>query len=251
LTPVRLKCSLPWPLSLSPLRWGRPFTVPSSTGLAESGRFVLPFCYLHWLQAAALLAWSIEALVVMRFVQALGACAGGVIARAIVRDLFEPIDTARIFSALILVTGFAPMLAPLVGGYVLVWWDWRAIFWLLSILGTISFIGVFFRLPETHHPEVVVKLKVGAVLEGYRRLLADRRYFGFALAGALSMAGMFAYISGSPFVFIELFGVPPNRFGWLFGANALGFVISSQINGRLVRRFEPLKLLKAANLVLK
>ena len=95
------------------------------------------------------LAWSIEALVVMRFVQALGACAGGVIARAIVRDFFEPIDTARIFSALILVTGFAPMLAPLVGGYVLVWWDWRAIFWLLSILGTISFIGVFFRLPET------------------------------------------------------------------------------------------------------
>ena len=140
------------------------------------------------------------------------------------------------------------MLAPLVGGYVLVWFGWRAIFWLLSILGTISFIGVFFRLPETHHPEVVVKLKVGAVLEGYRRLLADRRYFGFALAGALSMAGMFAYISGSPFVFIELFGVPPNRFGWLFGVNALGFVVSSQINGRLVRRFEPLRLLKAANL---
>ena len=104
-----------------------------------------------------------------------------VITRAIVRDLFKPIDTARIFSALILVTGFAPMLAPLVGGYVLVWWGWRAIFWLLSILGTISFIGVFFRLPETHHPEVVVKLKVGAVLEGYRRLLADRRYFGFCV----------------------------------------------------------------------
>ena len=195
------------------------------------------------------LAWSIGALIVMRFVQALGACAGGVIARAIVRDLFEPIDTARIFSALILVTGFAPMLAPLVGGYVLVWRGWRAIFWLLSILGTLSFIGVFFRLPETHHQEVAVKLKLGAILEGYRRLLADRRYFGFALAGALSMAGMFAYISGSPFVFIEFFGLPPNRFGWLFGANALGFVISSQINGRLVRRFEPLKLLKAANLV--
>src|SRR5262245_39785230 len=75
------------------------------------------------------------------------------------------------------------MLAPLVGGYVLVWWGWRPIFWLLSILGSISFIGVLFRLPETHHPEVVVKLKLGAVLEGYRRLLADRRYFGFALAG--------------------------------------------------------------------
>src|SRR5262245_54307631 len=96
------------------------------------------------------------------------------------------------------------MLAPLVGGYVLVWWGWRPIFWLLSILGSINFIGVLFRLPETHRAEVVVKLKLGAVLEGYRRLLTDRRYFGFALAGALNMAGMFAYISGSPFVFIEL-----------------------------------------------
>jgi MFS transporter, DHA1 family, multidrug resistance protein len=77
----------------------------------------------------------------------------------------------------------------------------------------------------------------------------DPRFLGFALAGALSMAGLFAYIAGSPFIFIEIFAVPANRFGWIFGANALGFVVASQFNARLVRRFEPLKILKAANLV--
>lgn len=195
------------------------------------------------------LAWSIQALAAMRFAQALGACAGSVIARAVVRDSFAPLDTARIFSALMLVTGFAPMLAPLIGGYVLVEFGWRAIFWLLAIIGVGCFVAVLFRLPETHRAHEAAELSIWRILNGYGRLLMDRRFLGFALAGALSMAGMFAYISGSPFVFIEMFGVPANRFGWIFGANALGFVIASQINARLVRRFEPLKLLKAANLV--
>jgi DHA1 family bicyclomycin/chloramphenicol resistance-like MFS transporter len=195
------------------------------------------------------LAWSIQALAAMRFVQGLGACAGGVIARAIVRDSFAPRDTARIFSALMLVTGFAPMLAPLIGGYVLVRFGWRAIFWLLALVGTGCVVAIFLRLPETHIPDAALELKMRQVVRGYGRLLGDRRYLGFALAGALSMAGMFAYIAGSPFVFIDMFGVAPNHFGWIFGVNALGFVVASQVNARLVRRLEPLKLLKAANLV--
>lgn len=199
--------------------------------------------------AGCALSWSIHALAAMRFAQALGACAGSVIARAVVRDSFAPLDTARIFSTLMLVTGFAPMLAPLLGGYVLVEFGWRAIFWLLAIIGLGCFAAVLFRLPETHRAHEATELSIGRVLNAYGRLLMDPRFLGFALAGALSMAGLFAYIAGSPFVFIEIFGVPPNRFGWIFGANALGFVIASQFNARLVRRFEPLKLLKAANLV--
>ncbi len=194
------------------------------------------------------LAWSIQALAAMRFAQALGACAGSVIARAVVRDSFAPLDTARIFSALMLVTGFAPMLAPLIGGAILVHFGWRAIFWFLTLVGSGCSLAVLLRLPETHRAPDGATLRLGETVKGYLRLLKNRRYLGFALAGALSMAGLFAYIAGSPFVFIEMFAVPANHFGWIFGANALGFVVASQFNARLVRRFEPLALLKAANL---
>ena len=212
-----------------------------------------PLCAALLLYAAAsagcALALSIEALVVMRFVQALGACAGGVIARAIVRDCFDAHETARIFSLLMLVTGLSPMLAPLLGGYVFVSFGWRAIFWLLSVVGIIFFAGVFFRLPETFHVEDNATLALREVLAGYGRLLVNPHYIGYALAGALSVAGMFAYIAGSPFVFIELFHVMPAHFGWIFGTNALGFVVAAQFNARLVPRYGPATLLRIANRV--
>ena len=212
-----------------------------------------PLCVALLLYAAAsagcALAWSIEALVVMRFVQALGACAGGVIARAIVRDCFDAHETARIFSQLMLVTGLSPMLAPVLGGYVFVAYGWRAIFWLLCVIGTVFCAGVFFRLPETFQVDGNATLDLREILTGYGRLLVNPHYIGYALAGALSVAGMFAYIAGSPFVFIELFHVMPSHFGWIFGMNAFGFVVASQFNARLVRRFGPATLLKIANRV--
>jgi MFS transporter, DHA1 family, multidrug resistance protein len=212
-----------------------------------------PLCVALLLYAAAsagcALAWSIEALVVMRFVQALGACAGGVIARAIVRDCFDAHETARIFSLLMLVTGLSPMLAPVLGGYVFVSFGWRAIFWLLSVVGIVFFAGVFLRLPETFRVDDNRALNLREILAGYGRLLVNPHYIGYALAGALSVAGMFAYIAGSPFVFIELFHVMPNHFGWIFGMNAFGFVLASQFNARLVPRYGPATLLKIANRV--
>ena len=210
-----------------------------------------PLCVALLLYAAAsagcALAWSIGALVAMRFIQALGACAGGVIARAIVRDCFDAHETARIFSSLILVTGLSPMLAPILGGYVFVSFGWRAIFWLLCLIGVVFFAGVFVRLPETYHAGEDARLRVWGILADYSRLLVDPHYMGYALAGAFCVAGMFAYIAGSPFVFIELFHVMPSHFGWIFAMNAFGFVVASQFNARLVPRYGPAALLRTAN----
>jgi DHA1 family bicyclomycin/chloramphenicol resistance-like MFS transporter len=190
------------------------------------------------------LTTSIDALIFLRFLQALGACSGQVIARAIVRDLFEPKETVVVFSTLMLVIGLAPMLAPIAGGQIMTLFGWRAIFWILMSLGCAAVVAVALRLPETHRSNPARRISLGRVLAGYRDLLAHRKFVGYALTGGLGMAGMFAYIAGSPFVFIELFDVPASRFGLFFGANAFGFILVSQLNIRLARRLEPNTVIK-------
>lgn len=199
--------------------------------------------------AASALAGSIGALVTLRLVQAIGACAGVVIARAMVRDLFEPQETARVYSALMLVMGVAPILAPLLGGYLLLWFGWRAIFWVLVALGLLSLLLVWLRLPETHDRSTARPLSFQTVLVRYGALLLDRYFLGHALASGLGAAGMFAYIAGSPFVFIELYQVSAKNFGWIFGTNAAGLILASQLNGRIVGRIGADRILRWANLV--
>jgi len=189
------------------------------------------------------LADSIEALIVLRLLQGFGACAGGVIARAVVRDLFERDEAARIFSALILVMGAAPMFAPLLGGKLLIWADWRAIFWCLAAIGLVCLAAVAWRMPETQKTEHIQPLHLGSILRTYLMLLGDLRFLAYALVGALSLGGMFAYIAGSPFVFIDLFGLAPDDYAVLFGLSAFGFVAVAQVNGRLIPRFGPARLL--------
>ncbi|MGQ0677482.1 MAG: Bcr/CflA family multidrug efflux MFS transporter [Rhodospirillales bacterium] len=192
---------------------------------------------------------TIEALTGLRFLQAIGACAGMVIARAMVRDLFDVRDAARVFSALMLVVGLAPILAPLLGGYLLLWFGWRAIFLSLAAFGVAVIALAWLRLGETRKPGPAGSLKAGAVAAVYLDLLKSRRFMGYALSGGVTISGMFAYIAGSPFVFIELYGVPAQQFGWLFGANALGLVLAAQVNGRLMRSADPHRVLAAMLLV--
>ncbi|HEX7125945.1 MAG TPA: Bcr/CflA family multidrug efflux MFS transporter [Thermodesulfobacteriota bacterium] len=182
------------------------------------------------------LARSIEALVVLRVVQSLGGCAGMVLARAVVRDLYEEQESARVFSLLLLVMGAAPILAPLVGGQILVRAGWAAIFWLLAAFGLACLAAVALWLPETHPPERRTRAGVGRALRVYGELLADRRVLGFAMAGGLAQGSLFAYLTGSPFVFMEVHGVAPEHYGWLFGLNALGLIGASQANLRLLSR---------------
>jgi len=184
------------------------------------------------------LAPSLPWLIAARFVQALGGCAGMVIARAVVRDLCEPMAAARAFSQIMLVTGIAPIIAPFAGSLLLSTFGWQAIFVSLALFAAACGTAVALWLPESlpaHH----LRPPLRGALRNYLRLLRDRTFIGHTLTGGIAMAGMFAYISGSPFVLIELYGVAPEHYGWVFGLNAAGFILLGQLNARLVIRQGP------------
>ncbi len=186
---------------------------------------------------ACAMAPNLQWLIGARFVQALGGCAGMVISRAVIRDLCDPLASAKAFSQLMLVMGVAPILAPFGGGVLLNVFGWQSIFYCLTGFSVLCLLGVALWLPETIPAGPRPPLR-GAFGQ-YRRLLGDSQFMGYALTGGVAMAGMFAYIAGSPFVFIELYGVPPEHYGWLFGGNAAGFILTAQINARLLRHHGP------------
>jgi DHA1 family bicyclomycin/chloramphenicol resistance-like MFS transporter len=192
---------------------------------------------------------SVSVLAVLRFFQAIGGCAEMVIARAMVRDYFEARESARVFSFLMLVMGVAPIVAPLLGGALVVHFGWRSIFWMLCGFASLCLMNVAFFLQESHPPAKRHSATLQSAVKLYGRLLRDRTFLAYALSGSLLIAGMFAYIAGSPFVFIELFRVRPDRFGWFFGINAAGIILASQINGFLARRVDPHHTLRVAQTV--
>ncbi|HWL72226.1 MAG TPA: Bcr/CflA family multidrug efflux MFS transporter [Geminicoccus sp.] len=198
---------------------------------------------------ACTMAPSIAALAVLRFVQGLAACASVVIARAVVRDLFPASEAIPVFAALMLVTGLAPILAPLLGGQLLVTLGWPSVFWFLALFASGCLVAVLVRLPESLPPAMRRSIALGSVLATYAGLLVDRRFLMPALAGSCAIAGMFAYIAGAPFVLIELYGIPERHFGWVFGANAIGFVIVAQVNARIARKVDPSRMIRAAGII--
>ncbi len=191
---------------------------------------------------ACALAPSIGALVALRFAQALGGAAGQVIARAVVRDLHVGAAAARMLALLTLVMGIAPMIAPLAGGWILLVAGWRAIFALLAALGVAAFAAVVGFLPETAKRRSA-RIDLRTMGASLREIARDRSFVAYTLTGAFAQAGMFAYISGSPFVLIELFGVPAQKYGFIFGANAFGYIAASQVNRFLLGRHTPAKIL--------
>jgi DHA1 family bicyclomycin/chloramphenicol resistance-like MFS transporter len=190
------------------------------------------------------LAPGVEALIAFRLLQALGGCAPLVIPRAIVRDHFNQRDSVRMLSVLMLVMGLAPILAPLVGGQLLVHLGWRSIFWAHAAYGTFWLVAVAGGLNESLALERRRREPVRAIVTVYWTLLRDWPFMREVLAGGLVFSGLLAYISGSPFVFIELFHVSPERFGLYFGANAIGIISASQINRWLAHRIEPKRVLR-------
>ena len=188
------------------------------------------------------LAPNIEVFIACRFLQALGGCAGMVITRAIVRDLFDQKRVADFFSSMALVMGIAPIIAPTVGGFVNAWFGWQAIFYLLAACNLVVGIAIFSFLPETNRQRFD-QLQISQVARRYWGLLKDREFVSYLIPDAAVRAGMFAYIAGSPFVFIQIFKIPEDKFGWVFGINALGLMASSQLNRRLLKYFEPKRIL--------
>ncbi|WGM38926.1 multidrug effflux MFS transporter [Caulobacter sp. NIBR1757] len=190
---------------------------------------------------------DINALIAARFLQALGGCAGGVVARAIVRDNFDHRDTARILSLLMLVMGLAPILAPAAGSLVLQIASWRAIFWCLAGFGILVALAVAFRLPESRSEETAAQARSENPFQAYLALLAQPKLIGYLLAGALNGAVLFTYISASPGLIMGIYGVGPVAYAWLFGLNAVGIIGANQVNRMLLRTYSPDAVLKAAS----
>ncbi|HSD74990.1 MAG TPA: multidrug effflux MFS transporter [Steroidobacteraceae bacterium] len=216
-------------------RFGR--LLPLKAGLAI---FVLA-------SAGCALARDVHTLIALRVVQALGGCAGMVIVVAIVRDLFDAQGSARMFSRLMLVMGAAPVLAPFLGTYVVAWSGWRAIFWILALYGVICLVALSLWLPETRPAQPARRLHPFAIAREYAALVVDRRFLGYALSGALGNAAYFVYLTGSPFVLMELFGLSPTTYSLIFALNTLGLIVGSQVNDRLLATRTLDQLLRAGN----
>lgn len=203
-------------------RWGR--RRPLLAGLAV------------YVVATALCAFAptVQTLVAFRLAQGLAGAAGIVIARAVVRDLYDGVAMARFFSTLMLVSGVAPVVAPLIGGQILRVTDWRGVFVVLTVVGALLAVVVRLRLPETLPPAERHGGGVGEALRAMRGLLADLPFTGYMLAGGFAFAALFAYISASPFVIQEIYGASPQTFSLLFGLNSVGLVVAGQINGKVL-----------------
>ncbi|MER5835742.1 multidrug effflux MFS transporter [Streptomyces sp. NPDC002130] len=180
------------------------------------------------------LAPTVETLVAFRLAQGLAGAAAIVIARAVVRDLYDGMAMARFFSTLMLISGVAPIVAPLIGGQVLRVTDWRGVFVVLTAIGVLIGVLVWTKLPETLEPAERHSGGVGEALRAMRGLLADRAFTGYMLTGGFAFAALFAYISASPFVIQEIYGASPQTFSLLFGVNSVGLVLVGQINGKIL-----------------
>ncbi|MQA10137.1 MAG: Bcr/CflA family efflux MFS transporter [Pseudonocardiaceae bacterium] len=189
------------------------------------------------------LAPSVEMLVGLRALQAIGVAAGMVIARAAVRDLFSGTAMTKFFSNLMLVTGLAPILAPVLGGQVLQFTSWRGVFVLLGGFGAMLLIVTALWLPETLPAARRTPARISRTLRVFGGLLTDRLFVGYGLSCGLMFAAIFAYISGSAFVLQGIYGLSPQAYSIVFGVNSLGLVALGQLNGRIVGRFSERRLL--------
>jgi len=191
------------------------------------------------------LSTSVEMLIAFRLLQALGGCVGSVAPSAIVRDMFEPKESPKIFSLLILILGVSPIIAPTVGSYLITALGWQTVFYLLFAITALLFAAVIFFLPETKKPDPGFSLKPATILTSFAGVLKQPQFITYASAGAIAAAGLFAYLAGSPFVFISLFKVSEKQYGWIFAIIAAGLITSSQLNNLFLRRFTSAQIIKA------
>ncbi|MCW5735445.1 MAG: Bcr/CflA family multidrug efflux MFS transporter [Enhydrobacter sp.] len=196
-------------------------------------------------------AFAAEAghLVLLRLLQGLAACGGVVLARTMVRDLAEKDQAARAMSLMHACSSIAPMLAPLIGGQVLWFFGWRAIFWVLAGIGVLAWLATWLRLPETLRPEYRQPLHLGSVMKRYGELVRHRAFMGYALTGAFQFGALFSFLSGSPFVFIERYGIEPRIYGLIFGAQVMFLTMGSLLNARFVPRVGAHRMLRSAVVV--
>ena len=198
---------------------------------------------------ACVFTTSIEGLITARFLQALGACAGPVLGRAIVRDVYGPHDAARVLSYIGTAMALAPLAGPVLGGWLTVWSGWRATFVFLTAYSLVLTLWVWRVLGETSPQHAGAAIRPDKLLSTFGTLLRNRHYRGVLLCNALAYAGLFAFISASPFVFIGMFGFSPQGMGLAFGVMISGYMAGTVVSGRLSRRAGPERLLRAGSVL--
>lgn len=198
--------------------------------------------------AGCALSTSITQIVFWRVFQALGACTGPMLARAMIRDLFARTRAAQMLSTLVLVMAIAPIAGPLIGGQIIRLSTWHSIFWLLVVIGALMFISLNW-LPETLPEDKRVKASLAGAFRNYRSLLTNGRFMRYTLSLTFYYVGAYAFITGSPFVYISYYHVDPQHYGWLFALNIIGVMAMSVVNRRLVQRHALEQLLKYATML--
>lgn len=192
---------------------------------------------------------TVEILIGFRLLQALGCCVAMVAPRAITRDVFPLSESVRVFSLLILILGVSPILAPTVGSYLIASFGWQAVFITTAAIGLLLLGAVHFKLKESQPADPSVSLKAGPILSSFGTVLKHPQFFTYGCAGSIVSAGLFAYLSGSPFVFMNIYGLSEKQYGWIFGLIAAGLITCSQLNNLLVKRFSSESIVKTVMLV--
>jgi len=187
---------------------------------------------------------SIEALWVIRFIQALGGCVASVAAMAMVRDFFPVHKTASVISLLVLILGASPLLAPTVGSFIITAWGWHTVFIALAAITFVILLLVFFFLPEGHQPDKTISLQPASIIKGYKAVLTNPRFYVFALAGTFSFSGLFVYVANSPAIFMDHFHLSEKLYGGVFALLSVGFIGGSQLNHILSKKFSNQQILK-------
>jgi DHA1 family bicyclomycin/chloramphenicol resistance-like MFS transporter len=228
---------------------GQPFYGPWSDRIGRRVPLILGAGIFIAASAACALATSVEMLLAARFVQALGACAGGVVSRAIVRDRFDHTETARMLSLMMLIMGLAPILAPILGSALLAFGGWRWNFWFMTAFGVAIGVAAILRLRESRSEATAVQASRENPFQSYLAVLKSPRLIGYALCGALNGATLFTYISTSPGLIMGTYGHSPSVYPWIFGLNALGVIGAGQVNRIVLRRATPDQVLLRASVI--
>ena len=189
---------------------------------------------------------TIEALWVIRFMQALGGCVASVAAMAMVRDFFPVQKSASVISFLVLILGASPLLAPTAGSFIITAWGWHTVFIALATIAFLILLVVFFFLPEGHAADNTISLKPVPIINGFKTVLTTPHFYVFALAGTFSFSGLFVYVANSPAIFMDHFHLSEKLYGGVFALLSVGFIGGSQLNHLLTRKFSNQQILKAA-----
>ncbi len=187
---------------------------------------------------------SISGFIGLRVIQALGSCAATVASMTFVRDLFPVEENAKVFALLILVLGASPMIAPTTGGYIISAYGWHAVFIVLTLICVLIFVSCIFWLPDGNPPDLERSLKPIPITKSFLAVFTTPQFYTYCLTGSLVFTGLFAYVSGSPVIFMNVFSVSPKTFGWIFAILSIGFIGSSQLNNLLLKRYNSQQILR-------